>query len=87
MIRGINRSIIEIGDTENEYYERAILVVRPEYASAERAVLEDEARKLLRRMDAPSVFRSRRRPFVRMFVFGAVFLAGVAAAAAIIGLR
>ena len=54
MLKGINHSVIEVNDTGNEYYERAILMIRPEYASAQRAVLEREAKKMLRSMDAPS---------------------------------
>ena len=45
MIKGINHTMIELNDTENEYYERAILIVKPEYASVQRAILEDEAKK------------------------------------------
>ena len=55
MIRGISRQIIEVKETGNMYYESAYLVVKPEYASAERELLELEARKILRSMDAPSV--------------------------------
>ena len=54
MIRGISRQIIEVQETGNVYYERAYLVVKPEYASAEREILEKEARKILKQMDAPS---------------------------------
>ncbi len=61
MIKGISHSMIEVNETENDYYERAILIIRPEYASAQRAVLEDEARRLIRDMDAPSAMRSGRR--------------------------
>ena len=59
MIKGINHSIIEINDTDNEYYERAILVIKPEYASAQRSILENEAKRMLRELDAPSVMKSR----------------------------
>ena len=58
MVKGINHSIIEVNETGSEYYERAILIIRPEYASAQRAVLEDEARRMLRDMDVPSALRS-----------------------------
>ena len=63
MLRGINHTVIEVNETGNEYYERAILFVRPEYASAQRAVLEDEARKMLKRLDAPSAIRSEPSSF------------------------
>ena len=54
MIRGINRQIIDVQDTGSAYYERAYLVVKPEFASAEQDLLEKEARKVLRDIDAPS---------------------------------
>lgn len=57
MIKGINHSIIEVNETGNEYYERAILIIKPEYASVQRAVLEDEARKMLSELDVPSAIR------------------------------
>ena len=33
MIRGINRQIIDVQDTGSTYYERAYLVVKPEFAA------------------------------------------------------
>ena len=53
MIRGINRQIIDVPDTGSVYYERAYLVVKPEFASAEHDLLAREARKVLKGMDAP----------------------------------
>ena len=60
MIKGINHSIIEVSDTGNEYYERAILIIKPEYASAQRTVLEDEAKRMLSEFDVPSAIRCTR---------------------------
>ncbi|WP_101697334.1 hypothetical protein [Clostridium minihomine] len=60
MIRGISRQIIEVRETGNIYYESAYLVVKPEYASAERELLEKEARKILRSLDAPSGMKKAR---------------------------
>ena len=31
MIKGINRQVIEVTETGNAYFERALLVVRPSY--------------------------------------------------------
>jgi len=61
VIKGINHSMIELNETGNEYYERAILIIKPEYASLQRALLEREARKMLRNMDAPAVIKNRKR--------------------------
>lgn len=60
MIKGINHTIIEVNETGNEYYERAILIIKPEYASVQRAILEDEARRMLVDLDAPSAVRCKR---------------------------
>ena len=35
MIKGVNRQIIEVMDTGNQYFERALLVVRPGYTDTE----------------------------------------------------
>lgn len=60
MIKGINRQIIEVTDTGNVYYERALLVLKPEYSSAQRALLEREAKKVLKRMQVPSSVKQKR---------------------------
>ena len=59
MIKGINRQVIEVLDTGNIYYERALLVVRPEFATAQREVLEKEARHMLGKMRAPSAIKKK----------------------------
>ena len=35
MIRGINRQIIEVSDTDSDYFERALFFVSPDYCDAE----------------------------------------------------
>lgn len=60
MIKGINRQIIEVRQTGSIYYEKALLIVRPEFSSAQQQILEREAHKLLRRIDAPSTYRRKR---------------------------
>lgn len=46
-MRGVNKLIVEIKDTENEYFDRAILFVKPGMATAEQSELDKSARKLL----------------------------------------
>lgn len=45
MIRGVKKQIIEVLNTENEYFERAILVVSDEYSEYERSKLDRRARE------------------------------------------
>lgn len=47
MIRGVNRQIIEITDVSSDYYERALLIVKPEFSDVNRNELEKEATKVL----------------------------------------
>lgn len=54
MIRGVSRQIIEVQETGNAYYEKAYLIVNPEFSGVERQLLEREARKVLKNMGAPS---------------------------------
>ena len=77
MVRGINHTVIEVSETGSGYYERALLIVRPEYASAQRAVLEDEAKRMLRRLGAPAAIRSVRNLRRKLFIGAAVFAGGV----------
>ena len=55
MLRGVNRQIIEVSETKNEYFERAILFVRPEYISENEANLRSEADKTVGRLLLGSV--------------------------------
>ncbi len=43
MIRGVNKQVIEVLNTENEYFERAILVVSERYVECNRAKLDRKA--------------------------------------------
>ena len=47
MLRGINRYIIEINDTENIYFDKVILFVKPQYSDEELIKLEKEGRRII----------------------------------------
>ena len=76
MIRGVSRQIIEVQDTGNAYYERAYLVVKPEYSSVERQLLEREARRVLKTMGAPSGMKRAKRIWQWVLRFGVSFAIG-----------
>ena len=81
MVRGVSRQIIEVPDTGNIYYEKAYLVVKPEFSDAERTLLEKEAKRVLRSMDAPSGMKTKRNKWLAAlwFIAAAVVGAGVMA--------
>lgn len=72
MIKGISRSMIEVTETGSIYYERAMLVVKPEFASAQRELLEREAKRILGEMGAPSAIQKRKGK-LKSFMFATLF--------------
>lgn len=81
MIRGVSRQIIEVQETGNAYYEKAYLIVNPEFAGVERQLLEREARKVLKSMGAPSGMKKSNRVWLWVLRLGvsAVIGAGMMA--------
>ena len=47
MLRGVNRSIIEISETESRYFEKILIFVKPEFGSLPPQKLNSEAKRLL----------------------------------------
>ena len=43
MVKGVNKQIVEIINTENEYFDKAILFVNPEKLESERSELRKQA--------------------------------------------
>lgn len=75
MIKGVNKYVIEVSETGNAYYDKALLFVKPEYADMERAVLEKEAKKILKNMDTISSVKHHKKIFFGIIYFtGAVLI-------------
>ncbi|MDD2361895.1 MAG: hypothetical protein PHH84_02895 [Oscillospiraceae bacterium] len=82
MIKGVNRQIIEVTETGNEYFERAFLVVRPSFADTVQGRLHDEARRFLRNAQGYSGLKiNRARNLKNMIIRGCSY----GAAGALIG--
>lgn len=60
MIRGVRRQIVEITESDNPFFERAWLVVRPDCTDGE-DVLQTEGKRLLRHASPYSGMRRARR--------------------------
>ena len=54
MIKGVNRQMIEVTQTDSPFYERALFVVKPEYAGESYEALHREAIQVMERLGAPS---------------------------------
>ncbi len=88
MIKGVNRQIIEVIDTGNEYFERALLVVRPRFSDVEPGRLHEEAQRVVRGAEGYTGLRWNRRLRRRQaFAFGGLTgLFGMLAGALIMAL-
>ncbi|HHY51975.1 MAG TPA: hypothetical protein GX499_01855 [Clostridiales bacterium] len=71
MVKGINRNIIEIAETGNEVFERAILIVRPDSTDKDASTLEAHARRYLGGLRPRRIWVSRRWPAVVLRYLGA----------------
>lgn len=52
MLRGTNRSIIEINETENKFFEKILIFVKPEFGSLPPETLSKEANKVIYAMNS-----------------------------------
>ena len=75
MIRGVNKNIIEISDTGNQYFERVILFVRPDSAKQDREHLCRSAGEFLSGLRLPR-FYLRGRLWPTMLGLGGAAAAG-----------
>ncbi len=75
MIKGVNRQIIEVTQTGSDYFERAWLVVKPEYESLNDMTGDKEAESYLSALKPPYSMRRNK------LLLGRVICALVSAAA------
>lgn len=79
MIKGVNRQVLEVTNTENPYFERIIFFVKPEYGSEDRAKLKKEAESLARKTEKPPKSRKTKRE-IRYIITQALLCLGAGAA-------
>ena len=53
MLKGVNRQIIEVHDTGSRYFERAILIVRPEFLGELPKRLQNDASRVVAGFSKP----------------------------------
>ncbi len=64
MLRGVNKRIIEVNDTDSDYFEKALFFVK-ENAEFDNKTLENEARKIIGSYFEPSQQRSAKIGYLR----------------------
>jgi len=64
MIKGVNHRVIEVMESECEYFERVIFFVKPEYSALSEGTLRDRAKAVASNTSAPPPSRIRRSKLV-----------------------
>lgn len=76
MIRGVNKNVIEISDTGNECFERAILFVRPNRRAEDGEQLRRRAAEFLSGLKLRPRFYSKGRLLTAALKLSAAAIAG-----------
>lgn len=77
MIKGVNRQVVEITQTDCEYFERILFFVKPEFASVSEGKLRERAGMMSTSADRPPVTKIHRN---RMFQILCLMGAGITGA-------
>lgn len=84
MIRGINRQVVEVSQTQSEYFEKIMFFVKPEYANISEGKIRERAGIIAGRTEKPPVTKLKRdRRVEAVKILGCVmagFFAGIAVA-------
>ena len=79
MIKGVNKQVLEISETHNGFFEKAIFFVKPEYSGMGEGRLKESARKEIENAGKPPVrnYKYKNERIKNIFVITAVFVTGV----------
>ena len=59
MIKGVNMQVLEIKDTGNDYFDRILLFVKPEFYSVDKEKLQKQAWDFTRNIGLPPPVRKK----------------------------
>ncbi len=79
MIKGVNKQVLEINETQNSFFEKAIFFVKPEYSGFGEGKLKEIARKEIEKAGKPPVrrYKYKNERMKNIIKITAVFMFGV----------
>ncbi len=79
MIKGVNKQVLEISETQNGFFEKAIFFVKPEYSGMGEGMLKESARKEIENAGKPPVrnYKHKNGKMKNAFKLVGIFLFGV----------
>ncbi|MCL2509141.1 MAG: hypothetical protein FWF05_08205 [Oscillospiraceae bacterium] len=78
MIKGVNRQVVEITQTDCEYFERILFFVKPEYAAVGEGKLRERASLLSSGADRPPPTKLKRGKWLLALKLAGAALCGAA---------
>lgn len=73
MIKGVNKQILEVTNTENPYFDKIIFFIKPEYKNADRKKLQKEAETLACVTQRPPKTRMSKKRLFGAVAYSALF--------------
>ena len=86
MIKGVNHRIIEVMESECEYFTRVLFFVKPEYSALSEGTLRDRARAVAANSSAPPPSKIAQNRRLTIFALLAAGIAGGLLTAAVMAL-
>ena len=79
MIKGVNKQVLEISETQNGFFEKAIFFVKPEYSGMGEGRLKESAKKEIENAGRPPVggYKYKNERLKNLIRMTAVFMVGV----------
>ncbi|MGN1315763.1 MAG: hypothetical protein ACI4VW_01745 [Acutalibacteraceae bacterium] len=77
MIKGVNKQVLEISETQNGFFEKAIFFVKPEYSGMSEGRLRESARKEIENAGKPPVREYKKERIKNAVTIMGVFVLGV----------
>lgn len=68
MIKGINKQIVEVCETDNDYFEKAVFFVNPKYAGFDQKKLAVSAKKIIATAGSAPKIKSRKKTIFKKVI-------------------
>lgn len=68
MIKGVNKQVLEINETQNGFFEKAIFFVKPEYSGMSEGKLRESAKKEVENAGTPPSQRFPKSIFTKSWL-------------------
>lgn len=79
MIKGVNHQVVEVSETDCDYFERILFFVKPEYASVSEGKIRERAGIIAGSTDKAPPTKIKRNKLTEILKFSLVALAGLVA--------